>query len=128
MRPIAHPDFGRELRRDFEVCDECYDCVEFYAGCGGWRASMAFACRNVNPLPDVQAGTTGQPWPGSKLAKKTWNSLTADFGVTDCNSLPSNAPAVRLTTGSGCWPPTPPGLPGGQQARRCAGEDRKESR
>lgn len=33
MRTNKLPDFGKELRRPFEVHENCYDCVEFYDGC-----------------------------------------------------------------------------------------------
>ena len=49
------PEFGKELRRAFEVHENCYDCTEFYYGCEGWRASRVFACGNFNRLPDVIA-------------------------------------------------------------------------
>ena len=66
MRANSFFDFGKELARDFQVHENCYDCVELYEGCTGWRAEMAFACKTVNPLPDVPAGTTGQPWPAAR--------------------------------------------------------------
>ena len=66
------PDFGKELRRPFEVHENCYDCAEFYGpghgamGCQGWRASRGFACRDFNRLPDVLPGTCGQMFSPSR--------------------------------------------------------------
>jgi len=64
------PDFGQELRRPFEVHENCYDCAGFYDGCRAWPAAKAFACRIVQLLPDVPAGTCGQRFPATsrKLA------------------------------------------------------------
>jgi len=60
------PEFGKELRRPFEVHENCYDCTEFYYGCTGWRASRVFACGDFNRLPDVIPGTYGQRFPASR--------------------------------------------------------------
>jgi hypothetical protein len=69
------PEFGKELRRPFEVHENCYDCAEFYEGCKGWRASRDFACEGFNRLPNVMPGTYGQRFPPSRrseFAKHPW--------------------------------------------------------
>ena len=60
------PYFGKELRRPFEVHENCYDCASFYDGCKGWRASRDFECWDFNRLPDVMPGTCGQTFPPSR--------------------------------------------------------------
>jgi len=60
------PDFGKELRRPFEVHASCYNCAEFYDGCEAWPASKSFACRQYNRLPDVMPGTCGQQFPETR--------------------------------------------------------------
>lgn len=67
MRLTTHPDFGREVRRPFEVHENCYDCVEFYDGCNAWLASKEFHCADYNRLPDVMPGTCGQVFPPSLM-------------------------------------------------------------
>jgi len=63
----AHPEFGKELKRPFEVHENCYDCGEFYDACEGWRASKDFTCRDFNRLPDVGInGKLGQEFPPSR--------------------------------------------------------------
>lgn len=63
------PEFGKELRRPFEVHENCYDCAEFYEGCKGWRASRDFACEGFNRLPNVMPGTYGQRFPPSRRSE-----------------------------------------------------------
>lgn len=60
------PDFGRELRRPFEVHATCFDCAEFYDGCHAWPASKPFACGAYTRLPDVMPGTCGQKFPETR--------------------------------------------------------------
>ncbi len=60
------PDFGKELRRPFEVHASCYDCAEFYDGCEAWPANKRFACDRYNRLPDVMPGTCGQQFPQTR--------------------------------------------------------------
>jgi hypothetical protein len=57
------PDFGKELRRSFEVHENCYECASFYDGCPAWPAAREFACRQCDRLPDVPSGTCGQQLP-----------------------------------------------------------------
>jgi hypothetical protein len=64
------PKFGEQLKRLFELRENCYDCAEFYDGCGGWRASRDFACEGFNRLPDVIAGTYGQRFPQSRKSER----------------------------------------------------------
>jgi len=76
------PDFGKELRRPFEVHELCYDCAEFYGpghgerGCDGWPADKPvkpkdgghLLCLDFNRLPDVMPGEpTGQMFPPSRM-------------------------------------------------------------
>jgi len=61
-----YPDFGKELRRPFEVHAACYDCAEFYDGCDAWPAGKSFACGEYNRLPDVMPGTCGQIFPKTR--------------------------------------------------------------
>jgi hypothetical protein len=64
---MATPEFGKDVRRDFEVSSFCYDCAVFYDGCPAWRASRDFACRDFNRLPDVGIdGKLGQEFPPSR--------------------------------------------------------------
>jgi len=72
------PDFGAELRRPFEVVEQCYDCVEFYGeghggrGCNAWPANKPFCCADHFPLPDVGVdGQTGQRFPPSRMGGRT---------------------------------------------------------
>jgi len=59
------PELGKELKRLFDVHENCYDCAGFYDGCRAWPASKDFACGKYNPLPDVPAGTCGQRFPAT---------------------------------------------------------------
>ena len=61
------PDFGKELRRGFEVRENCYDCADFYDGCQAWSASTEFACAYFNRLSDVGIhGKVGQESPPAR--------------------------------------------------------------
>ena len=60
------PDFGKELRRPFEVHAACYDCADFYDGCEAWPASKRFTCGEYNRLPDVMPGMCGQRFPETR--------------------------------------------------------------
>ncbi len=70
MKLNRFPDFGKEVRRPFEVHENCSDCAGFYDGCQGWPDSRPFDCHSVTRLPDVPAGTCGQRFPATvrKLA------------------------------------------------------------
>lgn len=59
------PNFGKELKRPFTVHETCYDCAEFYDGCGAWPTEKTFACATYNRLPDVLPGSCGQIFPES---------------------------------------------------------------
>jgi len=63
MQARAIQEFGKELHRDFEVHENCYDCGEFYDGCEGWRPSQDFDYRRYYRLPNVLPGTCGQRIP-----------------------------------------------------------------
>jgi len=64
------PKFGEQLKRLFEVHENCYDCAEFYDGCMGWRASKGFVCEGFNRLADVIPGTYGQRFPASRRSER----------------------------------------------------------
>ncbi len=63
------PKFGEQLKRLFEVHENCYDCAEFYDGCMGWRASKGFAYEGFNRLPNVMPGMYGQQFPASRRSE-----------------------------------------------------------
>jgi len=71
----AFPDFGKELRRPFEVRAICYDCAEFYGPGDAWPANKPMftadkkhlRCLDFLPLPDVMPGTHGQVFPPSRM-------------------------------------------------------------
>ena len=63
------PDFGKELRRPFEVHAACYDCSDFYHGCEAWPASKSFTCGEYKRLPDVMPGTCGQKFAETRYGK-----------------------------------------------------------
>lgn len=66
MKFKGFPDFGKELRRPFEVRASCYTCADFYDGCEAWLAGKPLACGWYNRLPDVMPGTCGQRFPTKK--------------------------------------------------------------
>lgn len=88
------PDFGKELRRPFEVHEICYDCAEFYGpghgerGCDAWPANKPMKtpdrkhllCLDFNRLPDVMPGEpTGQIFPDSRMnGRRTPRERTAE--------------------------------------------------
>jgi hypothetical protein len=57
------PEFGKELRRPFQVHENCFDCTEFHDGCNAWPESKPFDCADYYPPPDVMPGTYGQVFP-----------------------------------------------------------------
>jgi hypothetical protein len=65
------PEFGAELKRDFEVSAGCYDCVEFYDGCNARRADPNSRCLDYFPLPPVGVnGKTGQETPPLRMGDR----------------------------------------------------------
>jgi len=72
-------EFGEQLRRSFEVHENCLDCADFYDGCEGWRASRGFACDGFGRLPNVMPGTYGQVFPASRC-RPTMDSVLAVEG------------------------------------------------
>ena len=111
------PDFGKELRRPFEVHELCYDCAEFYGaghgerGCDGWPAQKPMftsgkkqlRCPDFNRLPDVVAGEpTGQVFPPSRMnRRKTPRQGAAETSEcgdrTESKTRPAGKPAkLRL--------------------------------
>lgn len=57
------PDFGADLRRDYPVHENCYDCAAIYDGCDAWPAAKGFSCGHYQRLSDVIPGTYGQKCP-----------------------------------------------------------------
>ena len=98
----ASPNFGKELRRDFEVHENCYDCADFYDGCPAWRASRDFACQDFNRLPDVLPGTCGQKSPPPRrqaacgLAPKPVEHQTANRKARTCGCGVALSKSKRL--------------------------------
>jgi hypothetical protein len=67
----AFPDFGKELRRPFEVDERCFDCAELYHGCNARRADPDGRCGDCLRLPDVGLnGATGQEIPPSRMGSR----------------------------------------------------------
>lgn len=50
------PDFGKEVRRSFEVHANCYDCKKFAKGCKGWEAKKKFECTKIRLYKRIEAG------------------------------------------------------------------------
>jgi len=49
-------DFGKEVRRPYEVSDICYDCKKFVNGCKGWAAKREFTCSKIQLCKQIEAG------------------------------------------------------------------------
>jgi len=49
-------DFGKEVRRSFDVHEFCYDCIRFVEGCKGWPARCTFACKKQKRYKRIRAG------------------------------------------------------------------------
>jgi len=49
-------DFGKEVRRPFDVHAHCYDCQKFVDGCKGWSAYREFACKKIKLYRRVEPG------------------------------------------------------------------------
>ena len=65
------PNFGKELRRPFEVHAICYDCADFYDDCRGYPADRDKGqnrpqCEKYQRLADVMPGTCGQRFPETR--------------------------------------------------------------
>ncbi len=105
------PDFGKELRRPFEVHEICYDCAEFYGpghgerGCDAWPANRPIKtpdgkhllCLDFNRLPDVMPGEpTGQVFPPSRMnGRKTPRERTSKPTITPA-ALKVSVPTVAI--------------------------------
>ena len=99
----AHPEFGKELRRPSEVHENCYDCVSFYDGCQGWRASDDFECRHSNRLTDVLPGTCGQRFPPSRRRNPARPELASE-------PVEQDPPESRWPTAPEPEPAAPPAI------------------
>ncbi len=49
------PEFGKEVKRDFQVHANCYDCKRFINGCKGWAATKKFQCGKAKWYKTVMA-------------------------------------------------------------------------
>jgi hypothetical protein len=84
---MTAPEFGKELRRAFEVHENCYDCAEFYGPgrgvvvCNAWPASKAFNCADFLRLPDVMPGTSGQVFPPSRMGDRKEPRIRSSSGA-----------------------------------------------
>jgi len=137
------PDFGRELRRPFEVHGICYDCAEFYGsghgerGCDGWPETKPMftadrgqlCCPDFNRLPDVAPGKpTGQVFPPSRMnGRKTPRQGAAETSEcgdrTESKTRPAGKPAkLRLCA---CGEPLAAGR---QLCNGCRQEHRRQTR
>jgi len=100
----AHPDFGEEVKRPFEVHENCYDCAEVYGpgrgvvGCNAWPASKAFNCADFLRLPDVMPGMNGQVFPPSRMGDRKEPRIRSAAGAPlRVQVQPKNPPSRRRT-------------------------------
>jgi len=99
------PDFGKELRRDFEVDAGCYDCVEFYGpghgqpGCNARPAQPRIYCLDYFPLPPVGVnGKTGQEFPPSRMGgRKEPRLRMRNSAPVEAREQAENPPARKQT-------------------------------
>jgi hypothetical protein len=95
---MAAPEFGKDVRRDFEVSASCYDCATFYDGCAAWRASRDFACGDFNRLPDVGIdGAIGQEFPPSRRRTTAQQPIEQDLPNSIQPTTPEPAPTTTPT-------------------------------
>jgi hypothetical protein len=93
------PDFGKELRRPFEVDARCYDCAEFYHGCNARPENPDARCGDRLRLPDVMPGTCGQTLPPSRMQGRTEPRIRlAAAAPVQVEVQPKNPPASRLAS------------------------------
>ncbi len=95
----ASPDFGRELRRPFNVDERCYDCAELYHGCNARPENPSSRCADYFPLPTVGVnGQTGQEIPPSRMGgRKDPRVRSATGGPTPAPAHTASPPAHRRT-------------------------------
>jgi hypothetical protein len=135
------PEFGKQLRRSFELHENCLDCADFYDGCGGWRASRGFACEDFNRLPDVMPGTYGQRFPASCRSEraeyrpagrhmalgKSYRELSSAAGGnthTEATDLPHEIRRAKVRT-CGCGAILPKGK---RLCEECRAENRQQTK
>ncbi|MCL5280400.1 MAG: hypothetical protein M1376_10895 [Planctomycetes bacterium] len=123
------PNFGVELRRDFELHENCCDCPKFYGPdhgamrCQGWHASRDFTCRDFNRLPDVMPGTCGQVFPLSRRRTPAHpEPIKQDQPENGRQAGPEPDPATppALDTPREDLPVTGPREPASPRTRTCA--------
>ena len=53
------PEFGKEIKREYDVASPCYDCRRFIRGCKGLKAGLKtgqkFACSKVDWYKVIKA-------------------------------------------------------------------------
>ncbi len=131
-------DFGKELRRPFEVSEHCFDCVEFYGeghgtvGCNAWPASKPFRCADYFPLPTVGIdGQTGQVFPPSRMQGRkepreiggpepAYRRTQAQAEPESIEQTPTIEPTADPTDGANHRTPSPASRPGPDGKRFCA--------
>ena len=92
------PEFGKELRRGFEVHEKCYDCAEFFHGCNGWPVGKSGRCADHLRLPDVMPGTWGQVVPPSRMkGRREPRAIPSGVGRAHIETQPpaSSQPAME---------------------------------
>ncbi len=93
--PNRFPDFGKELRRDFDVHKSCYDCSELYHGCNARPENPSSRCADYFPLPDVGVnGKTGQEIPPSRMGDRKEPRIRSTAGAP-VRVQPENPPSRR---------------------------------
>lgn len=50
------PDFGKEVKRAYEIHENCYDCRRLVKGCKGWKVTRKFMCSRVKWYKIVEVG------------------------------------------------------------------------
>jgi hypothetical protein len=93
------PDFGKELRPDLGIHENCYDCTELYWGCPACHPSSVFECGDFRRLPDLRIdGKTGQEIPPSRtVGRNEPGQLPQTQTPTRGRPQPASTPARRQT-------------------------------
>ena len=123
------PDFGKELKRPFEVDERCFDCAELYHGCNARPESPDSRCLDYLPLPNVGVnGTTGQEIPPSRMGGRKEPRVWLPKGRTrQAQSQPEKLPASRPRRTRQLSPAGVPG-PDGQRLCKCGALLEKRAR
>jgi hypothetical protein len=125
----AHPDFGKELRRPFEVDERCADCAEFYDGCPARREDPDTFCPDYLRLPDVPPGATGQVFQVSKLqGRQPRPPRPGPTARVQVEAQPENPPVGRLPEQTRRQSPAATPGPDGERLCGCGALLRKRER